>query len=52
MPLAVEPAPANDELAAIVAALEALAQSGEPALPPKPSRWRLAGRVYDESGGR
>lgn len=49
MPLAVEPAPTDEELAVIVAVLEALAEPAERSLPAKPSRWRLAGRVYDDA---
>jgi hypothetical protein len=45
MPLEVEPVPTKDELAAIVAALKAVGPGTEP---PAPSRWRAAGRAYDD----
>jgi hypothetical protein len=45
MPLEVDPVPTKEELAAIVAALKAV---GPGAKPPALSRWRAAGRVYDD----
>jgi hypothetical protein len=36
----------NDEIAAIVAALEALERDSSRQAEPQPSRWRLAGRDY------
>jgi len=47
MPLLVEPAPADEELAALVAALDASSEPDAAPSPP-PSRWRAAGRVYDD----
>jgi hypothetical protein len=47
MPLLVDPAPTDEELAAIVAALDTPLEP-ESAAPPAPSRWRAAGRVYDD----
>ena len=47
---AVDPPPSSEELAAIVAALEILAEPAAVA-PPKPSRWRLAAREYDAWDG-
>ena len=40
-------AAANDEVAAIVAALEALERESRRQAQFPPSRWRLAGRVYE-----
>jgi hypothetical protein len=41
------PAPTPDEIAAIIAALEQrMRANATPAVQPKPSRWRMAGREY------
>jgi hypothetical protein len=47
MPFLVDPVPTDEELAAIIAALDACDEP-ESAAPPAPSRWRAAGRVYDD----
>jgi len=40
-------AASDDEVAALVAALERLVQPEPAHQEPAPSRWRLAGRIYD-----
>jgi hypothetical protein len=45
MPFLVDPVPTDEELAAILAALDACY---EPETAAPPSRWRAAGRVYDD----
>jgi hypothetical protein len=45
--MTIDPAPTPEEIAAIIAALEQrMRASAMPVAPPKPSRWRMAGREY------
>jgi hypothetical protein len=48
MPLLVDPAPTDEELAAIVAALAAAFESEADPAPASRSRWRASGRVYGD----